>query len=287
MLFSLIVSECTTKEYLEKCLDSIKSQDFKDYEVILVAEGSAGRNEGISKAKGDWLWFIEGDDYIAPGALSSMVERMRFAKGDMYAFQFIKTDEACATAENVIFRVNQESVLIKDEGDLLWNYDNRTLPYKDGWEAFTRLYKRKKVIDNGLKFKDADEVYNADLCFLAEYMMCISSYILLVNLYYYHRQNTPSQKAVTNQNEVIIKLFDLLEDIYKEGQRLGKEKCLKYFDTLCFGVIKAHLDKLSDLTNDEIKSEIDKGTQNKLIGRYVAIVIKRLFDEVDKRKIEQ
>lgn len=95
MLLSIIVPVFNTENYLSNCLDSIRNQQFSDFEVILVDDGStdksssicdkyakidsrftvyhkknsgvsSARNYGISHAIGDYVTFIDSDDYIFP-----------------------------------------------------------------------------------------------------------------------------------------------------------------------------------------------------------------------------
>ncbi len=321
MLFSLIIPVYNTEKYLETCFESIRSQDFDDYEVIIVDDGSTdgssalcddfcerlndekkrsvarvihqenhgpghARNTGLKEAKGDWIWFIDSDDFIVPGALSSIVERMRFAKGDMYAFQYIRTDEDGANPEYIFFREFQEKIQMKGEGDLLWQYDHRLFRYKDGWEACTRLFKREIIEKNKISFNETRKVIAEDLCFTTEYMMCIKSAIMLVNYYYCYRERGSSIMESLDQKTVIPILYNLLEDMYKEARRLKKKQCIKNFDTFCYGVLSIHIPKLDKLANEELCNELIIGTKNKLIGKYIAKVKDRLFKEIELRETE-
>ncbi len=312
MLFSLIVPVYNTKDYLEKCLSSIEEQDFDDYELILVDDGSSdgsglicdrfcegkdnykvihqanqglagARNTGIDAAKGDWIWFIDSDDFIVPGALSSLKERMRFAKGDMYVFQYYRTDEKGDRPEAIFFREFQEKYRLDTEGDYLWNMDHRLLQYKDSWEAFSRLYNRGIIIENGLKFKDTSIVFAEDLCFVIEYMMYCKSEVMLVNYLYYYRNRENSIMNTLVLQSVLPRLFNLLEDNFLEARKLKKRQTLKNFDTICFGILRTHIRKLSSLTDEEIRFAIMEGTKRKLIGRPVRKVKDRLFNEIDSR----
>ena len=98
MIFSVVIPVYNVKDYLPKCIDSVLAQDFTDYEVILIDDGSTdgesgaicdryaaahperiraihkpnggvgeARNVGIEAAQGEYLIFIDSDDYIAPG----------------------------------------------------------------------------------------------------------------------------------------------------------------------------------------------------------------------------
>ena len=94
MLISIIVPVYNVENYLKECIDSILRQEFRDYEIILVDDGSKddsgkicdeygkkysfisvihkkngglsdARNFGLKIAKGEYILFIDSDDYIA------------------------------------------------------------------------------------------------------------------------------------------------------------------------------------------------------------------------------
>lgn len=104
MFFSIIVPIYNIEDYIEPCIESIVSQDFKDYELILVDDGSTdnsslkckkylsvpqvkyykknngglsdARNFGLKKAHGDFSIFFDGDDIMTEGALKSIKEEI-------------------------------------------------------------------------------------------------------------------------------------------------------------------------------------------------------------------
>ena len=99
--FSIIVPVYNVEEYIDDCLKSIKNQTFKDYEVIVVNDGtkdnsmdivkkydveiinqengglSAARNAGVKKAKGEYLIFLDSDDYIEKDLLKKINDSIK------------------------------------------------------------------------------------------------------------------------------------------------------------------------------------------------------------------
>lgn len=100
---SIVIPVYNVQDYLEACLESIRTQDFDDFEVIAVDDGStdgsaelcdrfavedtrfkvvhkpnggvsSARNAGIDAACGEYLMFVDSDDALLPGALKTMYE---------------------------------------------------------------------------------------------------------------------------------------------------------------------------------------------------------------------
>lgn len=100
-LVSVIVPVFNTAEYVEECIQSVLSQSYKDIELILVNDGSkdgsdvicrryqqlpnvyyaeqencgttAARRRGVEMAQGDWIMFVDSDDYLLEDAISNLV----------------------------------------------------------------------------------------------------------------------------------------------------------------------------------------------------------------------
>ena len=124
--FSIIVPVYNTEKYLKRCLDSIKSQSFKDYEVIIVNDGSTdnssdtiskypykvinqenqglsmARNNGVKEASGEYLIFLDSDDYIEKNllkeinnSLSNSPDLVRYQIKESRRMMFILLDSLC------------------------------------------------------------------------------------------------------------------------------------------------------------------------------------------------
>lgn len=117
MKVSVIVPVYNTSKYLEKCLDSLLKQNFKDYEIIVVNDGStddsekiilnyqkkysnikyfykengglsSARNYGIKKARGTYLAFVDSDDYVTNDFIKKMYDGITANNSDMLVCEF-------------------------------------------------------------------------------------------------------------------------------------------------------------------------------------------------------
>lgn len=115
--FSLIVPVYNVEKYLNQCVDSIINQDFRDFEIILINDGSkdncgficddyakkdnrikvfhqkngglsAARNSGIKIAKGKYIWFIDSDDWIKENSLSILEKHLLINDLEVVSFTF-------------------------------------------------------------------------------------------------------------------------------------------------------------------------------------------------------
>ena len=116
---SVIVPAYNIEKYLAPCLDSILAQDFENFEIVIVDDGStdqtskiadeyqkkfdqisvvhkknaglsAARNTGIKKAKGNYLAFIDGDDLIAKSFLSALYGALENTSSDLAVCEIIE-----------------------------------------------------------------------------------------------------------------------------------------------------------------------------------------------------
>ena len=120
MKFSILVPVYNVEKYLEQCLESIMAQTFTDFEVILVDDGSRDKsglicdtyaqkypekirvfhkeNEGLlltrrfslKQAKGEYIVFVDSDDYVAKNLLETLAENFEFYACDMLLYNFVR-----------------------------------------------------------------------------------------------------------------------------------------------------------------------------------------------------
>ncbi len=126
MFLSVIVPVYNVEKYLAKCIDSIIGQNFESFEILLINDGSTdssqficeqysskdsrikiinqenqglseARNTGIYHAKGTYLWFVDGDDWIAENAVNTLYEVSKTLDYDLISFSFTEYFEDLGT----------------------------------------------------------------------------------------------------------------------------------------------------------------------------------------------
>ena len=136
---SIIVPVYDVENYLQKCIDSILAQTFTDFELILVDDGSpdncpalcdaaaakdarirvlhqkngglsAARNAGLDVARGEWIGFVDSDDYIAPEMYETLYKAVQSTGADLALCDYVKVDETGALCTQTHVAVPQKSL---------------------------------------------------------------------------------------------------------------------------------------------------------------------------------
>lgn len=118
---SIIVPVYKAEEYLKRCLDSIKNQTFKNWECILIDDGSpdnsgqicdeyaqkderfrvihqenkgvsAARNAGLEEAKGEWIGFVDSDDWLEEDIFSYLYDCAVKSEAEVVVSGIVETD---------------------------------------------------------------------------------------------------------------------------------------------------------------------------------------------------
>lgn len=241
---SIIVPVYNVEKYVADCLESLLRQDFPDYEVILVDDGStdasgdicdefakkndrvhtfhqkncgvsAARNIGLQMAKGDYIVFVDPDDWVNPDYLSSMAAYMQ--PGGMAACSVVR--EKCTTHpsrnnslchdKEMILRMNKERAELSV---LNWN------ELSGGCVA--KMFDNSVISKNKIQFLKGAKYYE-DYLFVMQYLSCTTRETVWIKRQAYHyRRNPQSATGVYHQKQkkIDMKYFSVIEMLEK-----GKE----------------------------------------------------------------
>lgn len=212
---SVIVPVYKVEEYLHRCVDSILSQSFTDFELILVDDGSpdncgkicdeyaqkdsrvrvfhkpnggvsSARNLGLDNVQGEWVTFIDSDDYVDSDYLSDLIFYQEQGNVEFVAICNCIKEGTGATHVN----------LKKEDFDLLL-CKYRFSKYLAPWG---KLFKYDVIKHINLKF-DTKMHLGEDVIFVLTYLLNISKLELIYSNKYFYEQRNESLTKTRNSYE--------------------------------------------------------------------------------------
>lgn len=253
--FSIIVPVYNTGELLKRCVDSILAQNYDDFEIILVDDGSkdcggeicdaysasdkriktihktnAGlgmaRNTGIDNATGDYVCFVDSDDYLRENLLKTLSTVISADNYDAIFFGMDRVSVDGDVLEDLHPKLEKQEFFTKEEvkNELLADY----LGYDPVSGKRTNLrisvctscVNLSIIKDNNLRFVSERKYISEDLWFYLDIFKYLTRVKVLENSYYCYVQNqaslTSSYKA--DRFEKIVFFYD---EAKKHAQMLG------------------------------------------------------------------
>lgn len=239
---SVIVPIYNVEKYLDKCLNSLKNQNFESYEVIMVDDGatdnsrsiaeyyetnygniftlvsqtnkglSEARNTGMRYATGEYICFVDSDDYVEETYLQELYKCIKEHNADLIFCAFRSVDEEGNMIREVFEKQydSQTIYTLEKRKDLLLTQN----------AAWNKLYKRQIIIDNELWFTPG--VWYEDLRFVKKYMLFASRFVYCDTILYNYliRKGSIMNSMGSSRNIEIISAIDEIIDFYKERKLL-------------------------------------------------------------------
>lgn len=205
-ILSIIIPAYNAAVYLQPCLDSIFSQEYTDFETIVIDDGSTdntatlleqypqvkvirqenqgmstARNRGVEEAQGEYILFVDSDDLLTEGALATLASAL--------------------TGEDIIgFNAKK---LHEDTGEYSFHPTVREPESCDGWTYFCRhrlaptdihfvciwqrAYRRQFMLDNNLRFVDGilraeDDLFTTEALLAARCLKTINACLYIYRI---------------------------------------------------------------------------------------------------------
>lgn len=214
-LVSVIVPVYNVQKYIEKCTMSLIEQDYKNIEIILVDDGSpdespriidelskkderiitihkenggvsSARNSGMERANGEYLMFVDGDDWVDKDYVSYFVGLVKKSK--------------CSVAMNKSFysvygQKNQDkSYTVKAEKAIEWIYTEDI-----NVAVWNKIYSKKVLDDNDIQFRQ-DIWYGEGMLFNVQYLQYVDRVAIGEKSVYHQTFNPDSAMRNFNLN---------------------------------------------------------------------------------------
>lgn len=249
-IVSIVVPVYNASAYLDTCLDSLCTQDFKDIEIIVVNDGStddsagrlsqwaahdprvtilsqanssnrgvaATRNLGLHHARGDFLWFVDADDRVRPGAISHLLATARSHDDEIDVIAFNACESGVGIEPGHVYRQPKPAGRVTGEAWVALSCRQKECPHL----VWLRFYRRAYLEDIGLRFHEG--IVHEDIAWITEGDLRAKRFVYTDAVLYDYLRNTQSitgnesGASLMRRAEGLITVVEQLRDI---NQRVG------------------------------------------------------------------
>lgn len=259
MKLTIIVPVYGVANYLCKCIDSLLAQDITDYEIILVDDGSPdecpkicdeyaekntnikaihqenmglseARNTGTRAAQGEYIMYVDSDDYLEPNVLGALMEQIELDQLDVLRFRYQnvrESGEAFAPYKDMT-NYNDYSVIPTD-GLTFLNERMGTQCYACQFILKEELV-RKEWFTPGIYFEDTDWTPRM----LLQAKRVASSEIVAYNYLWREGSITLSQRDMAKQRKQLHDKMNMLEKLNQWGKQVSDRR---WFDSMISSLV--------------------------------------------------
>jgi len=252
---SIVVAAYNVEGYIEKCLESLIAQSIKEIEILVINDGSrdntvnianeftkrdkrvrvisqengglsAARNTGINHASGEFIAFVDGDDYLDKSMYENLYKKIIPGNIDLVVCGFKKVwlDEGASKLREKEYYFNKDLL----NGDVLENFlCKHDEPFVVAWN---KLYRTEIIKENELYFEN--RAFFEDVGFMPRYLyFCNSIEVVNEALYYYiQREGSITRSYNPIIDESLVNTMNVLKTFFKESS----------YEKFC-GVVEARL----------------------------------------------
>ena len=281
-LVSVIIPVYNVEKYLEECIDSVLAQTYQNIEIILVDDGStdssglicdryaekntnisvihqknsglsAARNSGLNKASGDYIYFLDSDDYILNNAIENLLLVAENDNSDIVffdAYSFLDDSD-----ETIKQNYRRNNTYVTNSGIDVFSQLQRNNEYHS---SVPLLFIKKELIkNNNVSFVSG--IYYEDMLFTFE-ALCLAPVVSQCKEALYFRRYRSDSIMTSKKNK---KYFDSYVAVYKavrdfsvKNGIINKDFAKEYIARLAFNVFNNY-NKLTSEDKRECKAELN------------------------------
>lgn len=310
MKLSVIVPVYNVEKFLPRCLDSLLRQglDSAEYEVICVNDGSPdnssailaeyerkypdvfkiiaqenmgvgeARNTGMKVARGEWITFLDSDDYVTDGGYKFILDHFCDEGVDVVHFNWLHVYTDGKTLYDSNAKPDGEIVF---DGDAAIVYNQRKLPY-----TCVKFYYRPFLLSHHICFEASsfmeDESFNFDVFLQHPRLRVVSS-----NIYRYEQGNpnssltTVNKEKVKKQLELLLYMVEKMQKYLQEGDGILESAALRnahtfsvhyYNKMLKAGLTWSEWRQCSQPIKSQRIYKCDVSLESSFIGKLIALL---------------
>lgn len=267
-LVSIIIPAYNVEEYLEECVKSLLSQTYKNYEIIIIDDGSTDqtykvarnlssdnkrikllhqRNQGVSvarniamkNAEGEYFIFVDADDVVAPRYVETLVTNLKTVDMVIVGFSSERKDIITESASKPIYA---KAVNVKEDILCGTNYDGY---------LWNKIFRRSIIEKYKLEFRRNIVVWE-DLLFVLEYLNKCKMILIFDDKLYFYRKREGS--AVNSTSIEKYKSKYVTVEYIKNNELANTIESKKRISLLYFETMFSFLNKC--LSNGDCTSEL-------------------------------
>lgn len=245
-MISVIIPIYNSENYIERCIKSVCRQTYKNLEIICIDDGSSdsagkildecaardrriiaihqtnhgesyARNEGLKLANGEYIAFVDCDDWLEPTMYEELMKYAEKYDLDMVASSWYKDDDSSSIAIKNQLEVDTG---VFDRDDLL-EYIYKRDYYRGFAYMWNKLYKRKMLEDNAGEKLRFDEQFRlgGDVLFLAQAALRTkrAMYIDKPFYHYYQRPESGCHTKDLSKMREWIKVYEIIIKLMEQN----------------------------------------------------------------------
>lgn len=224
MQLSIIVPvyNMAAEKKLEYCLDSLVTQTLADYEIIAVDDCSTdeswdilknyekrfpekfralhleenkhqggAKNVGLKTAQGEWIGFIDSDDWITPDMYERLIERAKSTGADLVGCDYCLTSEHSMKVGQVVHNNKAGQTGVLDD-------EKRRSLILDGGSLVVKIFRRSMILDNELWFPE--HIFYEDNALGNSYLVLANHFEYIEEpLYYYYQHGSSTVHTISEK----------------------------------------------------------------------------------------
>ena len=281
MLFSIIIPIYNTGSYLDECIGSVIRQDYHDFELILIDDGSTDssaeicrrwkekdsrimlitkenqgtartRNVGLNCVRGDYILFLDSDDkWTSCSVLSNIKKRIELFNADVISFNFSKTKGDKISAPYFSFTADYSPD--KDGNCVDFMRENHL------WIscAWNKVIRRDLIQQQSLFFFEEDLAEDIGWCYRLGKTAKIFDYIGMTCVFYRQRKGSVSKTITAEKISGMVDIYQNVFDDLNSMAQSSKKKMLEDYYAYLLVSYLADIALLNDKTiENEFKSKL-------------------------------
>lgn len=267
---SIIVPIYNVEKYLDRCMTSLLNQTLKDIEIIMVDDASpdncpkmcdeyakkdnrikvihkknAGlgfaRNSGLEIATGEYIAFVDSDDYVDVGMYETLYQRAQDENFDIVFSGVIREWYGGKISKEFISdKVFKGKQIITLLGDMIASSPEIKEECSINASVWTSIYKRDVLIKAGIKFKSERDIISEDIVFHVELLPYCDSICYYPDAFYHYCYNEASLTHNFNEHKIYAN-FALYEEILRILMRRNfcffRYRAMRFFIGYSRGII--------------------------------------------------